>query len=68
MEQSTMMQAVMEIVKREINPYDLVYLSHEELVTLAKKLAAEIHDVRKTREGLLDGDTLKTAWAEIARS
>jgi len=51
-----------------IDPRDLPFVSVEEMHQIARRVGADIHAIRVSREGYLTGDPVKTAWQQIARS
>ncbi|MFA5015739.1 MAG: hypothetical protein WC549_09415 [Actinomycetota bacterium] len=63
-----LLQTAVDILKMGIDPRDLIYVSVEDMHKIAVETGAKIHAIRKEREGYLEGDAERTAWAGIARS
>ena len=60
------LQAFVDMLKMGIDPRDLIYLSVEEMHKIAMDTGRTIHEIRKQREGYLEGDAYKTAFSLIA--
>jgi len=67
-ESTGLLQTAVDVLMMGIDPRDLPYVSVQEMHEIAKKVGETIHEIRKTRDGYINGDAVKTAWQLIARS